>query len=36
MSSELKEFSGMIDERFELADINEEESLWDIVVSWFI
>lgn len=36
MSTELKEFSNMIDERFELADTNEEESIMDLIISWFI
>lgn len=36
MSQELKEFSSMIDERFELADTNEEESILYLIISWFI
>ena len=36
MSTELQEFSAMLDERFELADAGENESIWDIMISWFI
>lgn len=36
MSSELHEFSDMIDERFELADITENENWFDRVLSWFL
>jgi hypothetical protein len=36
MSRELHEFSSMIDERFELADINEQEGFWDFIVCLFI
>lgn len=38
MSRELLEFSGMIDEQFELADTNEkeEEGFWESILVWFI
>lgn len=36
MSRELKDFSTMIDERFELADTNEPEGFWEFIVCLFI
>ncbi len=36
MSRELLEFSGMIDEQFELADTKEIEGFWDLILVWFI
>ena len=36
MSNELKDFSAMIDERFELADTNETDGFWDFIICLFI
>lgn len=36
MSRELTEFSVMIDEHFELPEINNEESFWDLILTLFI
>jgi hypothetical protein len=36
MSTELNDFSTMIDERFELTDTSEDEGLLDVIIAWFI
>jgi len=36
MSTELTEFSEMIDEQFEIADIEPGDELWEAVLNLFI
>jgi hypothetical protein len=36
MSRELHEFSVMIDDHFEVADIKQEEGFWDLILVLFI